>query len=167
MLQRLFYFEKLSRWDKISIAFYLALTAICGYYFFYQNNHASNKTLLLFYSLGTQLLLYLFCYKSLRNLSVFLIWIFIAIIHFFVYVQLKDIPELQNVRGHASTGLRNTIILLLLFQILRIVSVKTQKQELVAPTVGGKTDMFEGRTVTLVDFALFAVYYAAAIMLNV
>ena len=87
MLQRLFYFEKLSRWDKISIFFYLTLTAICGYYFLYHNDYASNKTLLLFYILGTHLLLYLFGYKSLRNLNVYIIWILISLAHLFAYFE--------------------------------------------------------------------------------
>ena len=167
MLQPIFYFDKLDLWDKISIGFYLTVTAICVYFFLHENSSANNRTLLLFYTLGTQLLLYLLNYKSLRNLTVYLIWIFIAIAHLFAFFQLKDNPELQNVRGHAATGLRNTIILVLLYQILRITSLKTQKQELVAPTRGGTTDIFEGRKITFTDFALFAVYFATAIILNV
>jgi hypothetical protein len=90
----------------------------------------------------------------------------IALAHLLLYFQLKDNPELQNVRGHAATGLRNTIILLLLYQVLRIISVNTQKQELVAPTRGGTTDIFEGRRITFIDFVLFTVYFATAIILN-
>ena len=167
MFHPIFYFGKLDLWDRISIAFYLTATVICGYFFLYNNSSATNRTLLLFYTLGTQLLLYLLNYKSLRNLSVFFIWIFISLLHLFAYLQLKDNPELQNVRGHAAMGLRNTIILLLLYQILRIISLKTQRQELVAPTRGGTTDIFEGRKLTIVDYVLFVIYYATTFILNV
>lgn len=167
MPQRIFYFDTLNLWDKISITFYLMVTAICAYFFLCENNSASNRTLLLFYTLGTQSLLYILNYKSLRNLTVYLIWIIIAIAHLFAFFQLKDNPELQNVRGHAATGLRNTIILLLLFQILRITSLTIQKQELVAPTRGGTTDIFEGRKITFIDFALFVIYFGTTIILSV
>ncbi len=167
MLQPIFYFDKLDLWDQLSIAFYVVVTAICGYFLLYSNSANTNRTMLLFYTLGTQLLLYLLNYKSLRNLTVYLIWIVIALAHLFFYFQLNDSPELQNVRGHAATGLRNTIIVLLLYQVLRIVSVNTQKQELVAPTRGGTTDIFEGRKLTLIDYLLFVVYFATTIILNV
>lgn len=85
----------------------------------------------------------------------------------FAFFQLKDNPELQNPRGHSATGLRNTIILLLLFQILRIISLKIQKQELVAPTRGSATDLFDERKITFTDFFLFTIYFVATIILNV
>lgn len=160
MLQPIFYFDRLDLWDKLSILFYVVLTATCGYFFFYSNSSGTNRELLLFYTLGTQLLLYLLNYKSLRNLTVYLIWICFALVHLYLYFQLKDNPELMNFRGHAATGLRNTVILLLLYQVLRIISLNTQRQELVAPTRGGTTDIFEGRKITFVDFLLFAIYFA-------
>lgn len=167
MLRQIFYFDKLDLWDKYSIVVYLTLSAICGYFFLNENSSAANRSLLLFYTMGTQLLLYLLNYKSLRNLKVYLIWIFISLLHLFAFYQLKNRLELQNVHGHAANGLRNTIFLLLLYQVLRITSLKTQKQELVAPVRGSTTDLFEGRSITFIDFALFVVYFAAIIVLNV
>lgn len=167
MLQPIFYFDKLTLWDRISIWFYTVLSFTCAYFFYYKNNASANRELLVFYTVGTQLFLYLFNYKSLRNFTVYLAWVFIALVHLFFYFQLKDIPILQNVRGHAATGLRNTIIVLLLYQVLRIISVNTQKQELVAPTRGGTTDIFEGRKITFIDYVLFVVYFGVTIVLNV
>lgn len=167
MHQPIFYFNKLVLWDKASIAFYLAVSSICFYFFQYSNTPSENRTLLTSYTLGTQLLLYLLNYKSLRNLTVYIFWILIAIVHLLLFFQLKDNPELQNVRGHASIGLRNTFILLLLYQILRITSLKTQKRELVAPSRGGTTDTFDGRKITFIDYVLFSIYFATAMILIV
>ena len=72
---------------------------------------------------------------------------------------------LQNVRGHSATGLRNTILLLLLFQVLRFISVSTQGQELVCPSKGSRTDLFDERKVTFIDFFLFVVYIGTSIIL--
>jgi hypothetical protein len=77
---------------------------------------------------------------------------------------LKDDQVLANVRGHSATGLRNTIILLVLFQVLRFASIRLQGKELVAPS-RGRTDLFDERPVTFVDFILFVCYIAATILL--
>ncbi len=167
MTQQIFYFDRLTTWDKITTTCYLILTGILTYFFLRINNDSSNRTLLLFYALGTQLLLYLLNYVSLRNLTVFVIWIIFSFGHLYLYYQLKDNPSLQNVRGHAATGLRNTIITLFLFQLLRFISLKTQGIELVAPNKGGRTDIFEGRKITVVDYVLFVVYYGMTIYLNI
>lgn len=167
MTQKIFYFDRLTSWDQITIRCYLILTGILMYFFLTINSDSSNKTLLLCYTLGTQLFLYLLNYVSLRNLTVYLIWILFSVGHLYLYYQLKDNPTLLNVRGHAATGLRNTIILLVLFQLLRFISANTQGQELVAPTRVGRTDIFEGRRITIVDYILFAIYFGTTIYLNV
>lgn len=166
MTQQIFYFDKLTSWDKITTTGYLILTGILTYFFLDVNSDSSNRTLLLFYTLGSQLFLYLLNYVSLRNLTVFAIWTLFSLGHLYLYFHLKDNPSLQNFRGHAATGLRNTIICLFLFQLLRIISFKTQNKELVAPNKGGRTDIHEGRTITLVDYILFVVYFGTTIYLN-
>jgi len=166
MTQQIFYFDKLTSWDKITITGYLILTGILTYFFLRINNDSSNRALLLFYTLGTQLLLYLLNYVSLRNLSAFLIWVMFSFGHLCLYYQLKDNPGLQNFRGHAATGLRNTIICLFLFQLLRLISIRTQRKELVAPNKGGRTDIYDGRKITIVDYVLFIVYLSTTIYLN-
>lgn len=166
MIKPIFYFDKLNIWDRITIAVYFLLTIGLGYYFICINDSTSKKTILLCYALGTQLFLYVINYKSLRNLTVYFIWIAFALVHLYFYSQLKDNPGLLNVRGHAATGLKNTIFLLLLFQLLRIISAKTQHQELVCPARGGHTDIFDGRKATFIDFILFAIYFGCGIWLN-
>lgn len=109
-------------------------------------------------------MLYFVNYKSLRNLTVYLIWIGIAFVHLYFYFQLKDNPSLFYVRGqNSATGLRNTIFLLLLFQLLRFISYRTQGKELVCPTKGGHKDLFDGRKTTYIDIILFMVYIGCTI----
>ena len=167
MTQQMFYFTRLTLSDKITTISYIILTGILTYFFLQINSDSSNRTLLLFYTLGTQLSLYLLYYVSLRNMSVFAIWILFSFGHLYLYYQLKDNPSLQNFRGHAATGLRNLIITLFLFQLLRYISLKTQGKELVAPNRGGRTDLYEGRKITVVDFVLFLVYFGITIYLNI
>ncbi len=167
MRQSIFYFDRLNAWDKISIILYILTTSICGYLFYFDNSFNSNRQLLLLYTLGTHSLLYLINYKSLINLTVYFIWICFALIHLYLYFQLRLDPSLSNFRGHAATGLRNTIILLLLYQVLRIISVNIQSQELVAPSRGNTKDIFEERRITFVDFILFIIYFAIMIILSI
>ena len=60
--------------------------------------------------------------------------------------------------GNPSTGLVNTIVLLLLFQLLRYISLKMQHREFVAPANGGGPDLIENKKVTFADFTVFIIY---------
>ena len=165
MERLIFRFKKLKTWDKVTMGLYVLISFILWYYF---DNVTSNKTrrdILFGYAFGTQFFFYSFNYKSLRNLLVYSFWIVIGLIHLFIYFQLKDVAMLQNVGGHAATGLRNTIILLLFFQVLRFISIKTQENELVCPSKYSRTDIFDDREVTVIDFILFFVYVGMIIFL--
>ncbi|MHC1732685.1 MAG: hypothetical protein AB9888_11760 [Bacteroidales bacterium] len=166
MEKQIFYFDKTTKWDKITILLYIVLSI--GLTVYYRNNpldYKLQRDVLFAYTFGTHLFLYLFNYKSLRNLKVYFIWFALGLIHLLIYFKLKDVSYLQNVKGHASTGLRNTVLLLILYQILRFISAKTQGQELVAPARGSTTDFFDDRRVTIIDFIAFAIYLAAMILL--
>jgi hypothetical protein len=64
-------------------------------------------------------------------------------------------------KGNVSGFLAITIVLLLLFQALRIISVKLQKWELVAPTKGGGKDLFDNRIVSVWDYIFFVIYMSS------
>jgi len=68
-------------------------------------------------------------------------------------------------RGHAAAGLKNTLILLLLFQLLRFISIKTQGKELVCPARVGRRDTFDNRLSSIIDGLLFLVYFGSTILL--
>ncbi|PSR52512.1 hypothetical protein AHMF7605_02720 [Adhaeribacter arboris] len=165
MERTIFYFKELRTWDIVTILLYSFISL--GLYFFYTSTESvvQKKDILFWYPLGTQVFFYFLNYKSLRNLTVYFIWFFFSLIHFYIYLQLITIPLLEGVKVHAAIGLRNTALLLILFQILRFISTKVQGKELVCPSRGG-TDILEERNVTLVDFALFVIYLFFLVVLG-
>ncbi len=161
---KLFYFDNLKTWDKATILFYILTSVIvAGLYNVLDIN--SKKYLIVAYAIGTHFLLYLFNYKSLRNLRTYFFWLFMGFIHLFFYFLLKDEKSLYFVNGHAARALGNTTALLLMYQLLRFVSLKIQQKELVCPSWGGGRDFFDNRKVTFIDFALFIVYIGATMLL--
>ena len=156
--------RSLTAWDKISILIYVVLSVVLWIYFTHIEDYQSKRSLLLAYSLGTQVCLYVFNFRSLRNLTSYGIWLFIGLLHLVAYFHFKRNPLLSNVRGHAATGLRNTLPLLLLFQVLRALSLRFQNRELVAPSKS-TTDIFDERRVNFFDFMLFFVYFIGMIIL--
>ena len=77
MTRPIFYFEGLKNFDKLSILLYLTITFGLLYYCWTTNDNGNKNSLIFGYGLLTQLFLYGYCYKSLRNLTVFFIWILI------------------------------------------------------------------------------------------
>jgi hypothetical protein len=124
----------------------------------------SKRSLLAIYTLGTHFFLYVFNYISLRNLLVYFYWLMVSIIHLYFYFELRNDQSLNFVNGHASAGLGATIWLLLLFQGLRILSIKIQQKDLVAPS-RVKMDLFDERPITIFDVLLFIIYFASMIVL--
>lgn len=166
MEKPIFYFDKTTKWDKITILLYILLSI--GLTVYYMNNSLDNKLqrgILFGYAIGTHFFLYMFNYKSLRNLKVYFIWFAFGLIHLFIYFKLKDIDYLKYINGHAAIGLRNTVPLLIIFQILRFICAKTIGVELVAVSRGSATDLFEERKVTMIDFMAFAIYITSLIIL--
>lgn len=147
---------KLSKWNIITICFYILLSFFLWSYC--SVNETNTRKILFYYGFGTQFFIYGFQYRALRNFNYFLIWILIAIIHFCVYLAIKDSSELAFVNGNAALGLRSTIITLLLFQFLRVMSLKIQNKELAVPSRNGKTDLLDERQTTIVDVICFIIF---------
>lgn len=121
-----------------------------------QNNY------LAIYAVGGQFLLYGLLYKSLRNFKVYLFWLIISFSHLCLYFLLKENASVINFHNNNVIGLRNTIILIILFQILRFISLKVQNQELVCIT-RSKTDVYDNRKITRTDSILYAIYVVATL----
>lgn len=153
-----------SRSEILVFSGYLLLTVLLLYFF--QGAAAPfRKNMLIAYAVASQFLLYFLGYGSLRKLSVFLICLGIAALHFYGWMQWHGDPLLQTRRGHAATGLRNTFFLLVLYQVLRFISLGIQRRELVAPSKGSATDLYDGRDLTVIDYLLCVVYCAALFLL--
>ncbi|QEK51096.1 hypothetical protein FYC62_04960 [Pedobacter aquae] len=69
--------------------------------------------------------------------------------------------------SNAALGLRNVFILLIVFQVLRFVNIKIQKQEFVAPSRGSNVDVFDNRKINYIDYISFLVYLATYLILTI
>ena len=166
MTDSTYYFEKLNPFDKWTLGLYTILTLGLSFFFANELNVDTKAGAVFMYGLGTHLTLYMFCYKSLRNLTVFIIWTLFGLLHLLVYIKLKDEIALQMFKGYSITPLRNTIPLLIFYQILRFVSLKTRGQELVVPNRISRTDMFNERQPTWIDFIYLIIFWTVSILLS-
>ncbi|PKB15247.1 hypothetical protein CLU82_0311 [Flavobacterium sp. 5] len=97
-------------------------------------------------------------------MNVYIYCLFIGILHLCLYQLLKENASIINLNNNKIISLRNTIILILIFQFLRYISLRTQKQELVS--IGkNKRDLFDGRKTTKIDSILYVIYIATTFIL--
>jgi len=154
-----FHSEDFTLFDKWSIGIYLIMTiAIAIYFDSIKVDYA--HFLIIFYAGGLQMSIYLILYLSLRNFKCYLVWFGFSIIHLAMYFVMKDDQRLLSVQGSPVPLLSNTIVLLLFFQLLRYVSLKTQHIELVSPSRASYQDFFHTRKVSPIDKTLFLAYFA-------
>lgn len=95
MTDSTYYFERLNPFDKWTLGLYMLLTLGLSFYFVNELNVDTKADAVFMYGLGSHLTLYMFCYKSLRNLTVFAIWILFGLLHLWAYFNLKDDIALQ------------------------------------------------------------------------
>ena len=152
--------EKLNFSEIIFFILYSFFTLILLFVLDILNDKEFARILLLFYSSGTILFLYIFGYKSLRKLLFTQICILIGLIHVMIFLFIKDNIDLYSKRGHSGNALNYTILAVVLFQILRFISLKIQQKELVCPDRSG-IDMFDNRKTNFFDFIFFLFYILA------
>ena len=151
------HFEPLGSWDKIAVFAYLTFSILFLLINFY-SSFAAKGEILIVYVVLLQLLSYLLNYKSLRNFRCYLVWLSFAVFHLLLFFLLKNNPSYSAPKARITGILPNTIILLLLFQGLRFLSLKIQHRELIAPVKGGGKSLLENKEVSLTDFSLFIIY---------
>lgn len=149
-LKPFFYFESLKLWEKIVIGIYAFITLALGVMYYFQDE-AGKRNILLIYSTGGQLLIIFFLYTSLRNLLSYLIWCFFGVFNWLIYFLVRGDKDLQMGRGNAANGLKYTILLLIIFQGLRLLSRSIQGREYLFPARG---EMFEQKKPTFLDYIL-------------
>lgn len=160
-----FYSEQFSLFDKWSTGIYLLLTVVVVMsYDRIQVSYA--HMMILTYALMLQMFAYFFLYGNLRNFKCYLVWFGFSIIHLAMYFVMRDDRRLQSESGNPAALLRNTLILLLFFQLLRYISLKVQHLELVMPSKVGNIDDFDHRKITLTDRILFLAYAALCFALG-
>lgn len=154
------YSEELTLFDKWSIGIYLLMTILVVISY----NRIDVETfqmVIIIYAGILQLCTYFVLCGYLRNFRCYMIWFGFSMIHLAMYFVMKGDQRLQMVNGNPAALLRNTFILLLLFQLLRYVSLKTQHKELVMINKSSDIDDFDHRNITIVDKILFLAYIAA------
>ena len=153
----------LNKSDKIIFSIYIVLTAIT-FSFLLSNKNDTVEKWVLCYGYLTHLLFYLFLYVSLRNLKTFLIWIGISLFHLFLYFHFYR-TSAPVASKFSLMPLRNTTILLVIFQLLRWTFLKIKKVNLVMPSRSGK-DLFEERVPGFLDFLWLLFYMTVFFVLN-
>lgn len=163
MIKSLFYSTKIKVWEIGIMIFYVLLSVELFFFLRFAEGETQNHCLYM-YTFFTQLFLYSLFYRAMRNLKVYIFCFTIGILHLFLYYLLKENATLIGLKNNVVISLRNTIILLILFQILRFVSLKTQKQELVGVGRNNK-DVHSTREITRIDIILEVTYIATAFIL--
>jgi hypothetical protein len=163
MEKSLLRFEKIKIWEFGVMLFYIILSVAFLFFLKLAKSETQNSYLTA-YAVSGQLLLYTILYKSLRNFKVYIFWLIISLFHLCLYFLLKENGAYIKFHNNHIVGLRNTFILIILFQILRFVSLKIQNQELVS--IGrSKTDIYDQRETTKTDNILYLVYIVSTFLL--
>ncbi len=63
----------------------------------------------------------------------YLFWLVVGVGHAIAAYVIKDVPLFQFPVGHISVTMANTLVLVLLLQVLRFFSLKLQGQEFITP----------------------------------
>lgn len=145
--------KELEASDKWVMAIYLLISVIVWYLYNNVINSRERGAIIFFYGYGTQFFLYMLQYKAIRKPLVYIFWFMMGLAHLAAYLLLKQtdsfIPEIIL--------LRNTIILLVLIQLLRWISLRVQGMDLVGAQRGGR-DIFNERRITPFDILLTFIY---------
>jgi hypothetical protein len=153
------FFEPLKTWEIVVAVIYAFFTfSVCLCYGL--GTPDAKQMTLMAYTVLLQLFMYFFLCVSLRNFTSYLIWCGFGMVQIIMYFVFRGNPDLQMPRGDPSTGLLNTIVLLILFQFLRYFSRQIQNREFVAPS-RGRIDLLENKKITLTDYIIFVIYMGA------
>jgi hypothetical protein len=151
------YYNSLNLWESACMMLYAIVTISVILTIVFAKPEIKQITIVMYIVLS-QLGMYFGLYTSLRNFKAYLLWICFSVMHIILFFCFRGNPTIEIYRGSPTTGLLNTIILLILFQLLRYLSLKLQNREFVAPPKGGGPDLFENKKVSFTDFAILVIY---------
>jgi len=165
MLEKLFNKEKLNVKNILILAIYIVFSFFL--YIYFDVTKKPNIYILIYYTFLTHFWLISFDYRALRKLNYYSIWLLLGIIHFVIYLKIKDNSAYTFVKGHAASGFRTTLILLLFFQFVRFLSFEVQVMDYVSPSKSGKMDMFNEREYTKWDILFSFVLFGVILISNI
>ncbi len=164
MTPQFFYTDKYNTWDYVTILLYLLWTMII---YIRPERMGNMGGWIASYTIGTHLFLYLLNYKSLRKFNVWIVWIGFSLVHIYFYQDFGANTEFKRPNGSVTNGLQFTWVALILFQLLRLISIKTQDADLVAPAGPSRFDLWDNRRTNFIDYSLFAIYMVVMTVLDV
>jgi hypothetical protein len=95
-------------------------------------------------------------FRNLRGLKFYLTWLIISIGQLVVYFIVDGLTEFFYARGTAFSGLKALLPTLILFQLLRMILLRTQGRELIVTMRTGRFTMWEeeeNRNMTWIEVA--------------
>ncbi len=157
--QSFIYYDSLKQWESVCMLSY-AFVTICVILTLVFAKPETKQITIIMYTVLSQLGMYFWLYTSLRNFKAYLLWFGFGIVHLILFFCFRGNPALEMYAGNPSIFLSNTIVLLLLFQLLRYLSLKFQNREFVAPAKSG-LDLFENKKVAFADSVIFIIYMSS------
>ena len=109
-------------------------------------------------------------FRNLRNFNFYIIWVLIGIAQLIVYPELIGMSEFEFFRGSAFSGLRALLPTVLMFQLLRIVFIKTHNMEMIISIRQYRMSRWEeeeNRNMTWLEVAFSITLLLTAIFSNV
>lgn len=145
--------RSLSIGDKSSLVIYSIVSAIV--YYIGCSEIIDWRNIVLGYSFGTPMNLYLFRYKALRNLYVFVFWVIISFFHLYLFFVFSgDVKWTTSFGFNEFDRLQFTWMFLLYFQTARFIHLKVKNNELVS-AAGASYDLIDDRKIDYLDYILF------------
>lgn len=151
------YYDSLKPWEIFYILLYAIITVGVILTLVFAKSETKQFIIIMYITLS-QLGMYFGLYTSLRNFKAYLFWLGFGVIHLILFLCFRSDPTIEMYRGNPTVGLINTIVLLLLFQFLRYLSLKIQHREFIVPAKGGGPDLFENKKATFADFIILIIY---------
>lgn len=109
-------------------------------------------------------------FRNLRGLTFFLPWLAISIGQLIVYFMVDGLTEFFYARGTAFSGLKALLPTLVLFQLLRMILLKTKGRELIVTMRTGRFTMWEeedNRNMTWIEVAFSLLLLGTIVTFNV
>ena len=159
MTEKLIKRNKIRTWDYISIGI-----CVCFSLYFLINDQVEFETRkpIVFYSFGLYFFTLFFNYGHLRNINLWIIWFGLSVIQIMIYYK----HGLDDTNWPAIRGLRNFWLYLILFQILRWLSLRLQEKEFITLSRTQK-DLHDDREFKFWDFILFIPAIASIFILQI
>ena len=152
--------DDFERWDIISIVLYLLITAYVTYLCF--NEGTDRRIAPSVYSSCSTFLLFAILHESLRKIKVYTVWIIISIFHIWLYYRCSMFLDEETITSNSLGSLRYTIVVLVYYQICRIINIKITGLEFVTPR--GNFDRRRAGFLDYVYFVIFSLFWLRFIL---